>query len=316
MKSVTQRTYRCDATLSLSCSLSAQVCLLKLTEARAANCLLQATLRSTLRDMPTIEKHASGEFCWIELATTDQAAAHGFYSKLFGWSPRTMPIGPDEVYTIFDLEGRAAAAAYTLRPEERSHGVPPHWNLYVAVQSADATAARAKELGGTVLAGAFDVFDAGRMAVLQDPTGAAFCVWQANKNQGTGITGVPGTLCWADLSTPDQARAGQFYSSLFGWQIMKEDEDPAHNYWHIKNGEEFIGGIPPASHRQPGTPAHWLAYFTVADCDATASEAKKLGANLYMAPTDFENVGRISVIADPQGATFAIFKAAANSASA
>src|SRR4030095_14969639 len=96
--------------------------------------------------------------------------------------------------------------------------------------------------------------------------------------------------------------------------IMKEDEDPAHNYWHIKNGEEFIGGIPPASHHRPGTPAHWLAYFSVSDCDATASEAKELGAKLYMPPTDFEDVGRISVLADSEGATFAIFRAAAHRA--
>jgi len=276
--------------------------------------------------MPNIEKHSPGEFCWVELATTDQAAAQAFYSKIFGWSPRTMPIGPNEDYTIFDLLGagstgsqqsdlRPAAACYTLRPDQRSHGVPPHWDLYVAVQNADETAARAKQLGGSVLAEPFDVFDAGRMAVLQDPTGAVFCVWQANKHIGIAITGTPGTLCWADLNTPDQARAGQFYADLFGWQIMKEDEDPAHNYWHIKNGEEFIGGIPPASHHQPGVPAHWLAYFTVSDCDTTAAAAKNLGAKLYMPPTDFEDVGRISVIADPQGATFAIFKAAARGAS-
>jgi predicted enzyme related to lactoylglutathione lyase len=277
--------------------------------------------------MPNIEKHAPGNFCWIELATTDQTAAQAFYSKIFGWSANNMPIGPNEVYTIFELpaagstlsppsERRAAAAGYTMRPEERAQGIPPHWNLYIAVQNADAAAARARELGATVLAPPFDVFDAGRMAVLQDPTGAAFCVWQANKNAGIGIAGAHGTLCWADLSTPDPARAGQFYSGLFGWHIMKEDEDPAHNYWHIKNGEEFIGGIPPASHRQPGTPAHWLAYFTVSDCDATAAEAKNLGARLYMPPTNFEDVGRISVMADPQGAAFAIFKAAARGAAA
>jgi uncharacterized protein len=266
--------------------------------------------------MPHIQKHAPGSFCWVELATTDQPAAEAFYEKIFGWSANNIPIGPDGVYTIFQLEGRDAAAACTLRPDELQRGVPPHWNLYIAVESVDASAARAADLGGTVLAPAFDVGDAGRMAILQDPTGAVFAVWQPNRNPGTGITGLHGTLCWADLSTPDQARAGDFYTGLFGWHIMKEDEDPAHNYWHIKNGEEFIGGIPPASHHQPGAPAHWLAYFTVSDCDATASEAKELGARLYMPPTDFENVGRISIMADPQGATFATFKAASRPASA
>ena len=266
--------------------------------------------------MTNIEKHAPGNFCWIELATTDQTAAINFYSKIFGWSANNMPIGPNDVYTIFELEGRAAGAACTLRPDQLSHGVPPHWNLYIAVQNADATAARATELSGTVLAPPFDVFDSGRMAVLQDPTGASFCVWQPDKHPGIRISSVDGTLCWADLNTPDRDRAGEFYSKLFGWQMMKEDEDPAHNYWHIKNGEEFIGGIPPASYLQPGAPAHWLAYFLVSDCDATAAAAKNLGATVYMPPTDFENVGRISVIADPQGAAFALFKAAASRATA
>jgi uncharacterized protein len=266
--------------------------------------------------MPSLDRHTPGDFCWIELATTDQNAAAGFYAKIFGWSVLNNPIGQNEFYTIFRLEGRDAAAGYTLRSDQLDRGVPPHWNLYITVENADATAARASELGGTVLAGPFDVFDLGRSAVVQDPTGATFCIWQPNKSPGTGITGSPGTLCWADLNTPDRARASEFYSALFGWHIMKEDEKPEHNYWHIKNGEEFIGGIPPAEHLQPGAPAHWLAYFTVSDCDKTADEAKQLGAKLYMPPTDFENVGRISVMADPQGATFAIFKAAARPASA
>ena len=263
-----------------------------------------------------IEKHAPGAFCWIELATTNQAAAKDFYAKIFGWTSQDFPMGPNEVYTIFQVEGRDAAAGCTLRADQLSYGVPPHWNLYVAVENADASAARATQLGGTVLAPPFDVFDSGRMAVVQDPTGASICLWQPNKHPGTGISGAQGTLCWADLNTLDRHRAGEFYSGLFGWQMMKEDEVPEHNYWHIKNRDEFIGGLPPAAYLQPGAPAHWLAYFQVSDCDATASEAKNLGATLYMPPTDFEEVGRISVMADPQGAAFAIFKAAAQSAAA
>ena len=266
--------------------------------------------------MTNIEKHVPGEFCWIELATADQAAARDFYGQIFGWTFKDTPIGPNDFYTIFQLQGRDAAAACILRPEQTSRGIPSHWNLYIAVESADATAAQATRLGGTVLAPPFDVFDAGRMAVIQDPTGATFSLWQAKKNPGIGITGLDGTLCWADLNTPDRARAGQFYSDLFGWQITKEDEDSAHNYWHIKNGEEFIGGIPPCEHQPAGVLAHWLAYFFVSDCDATSAKAKELGAKLYMPPTDFEDVGRISVIGDPQGATFAIFKAAARRAGA
>ncbi len=258
--------------------------------------------------MPNIDKHQPGSFCWIELATTDQPAAKKFYSGLFGWEINDMPMGPTEVYTIFRLDGRDAAAGCTLRPEQK--GVPPHWMIYIAVDNADAAAARAAKAGGKVCAPAFDVMDAGRMAVISDPTGATFCVWQAKRNTGLGIAGVDGTLCWADLSTPDPDRARKFYADMFGWEMTDDtDDDPPSGYVHIQNGEEFIGGVQSLQHRQPGTPAHWLPYFVASDCDATATKARQLGAKFYVEPMTLENVGRFGILADPQGAVFAIFQA-------
>jgi hypothetical protein len=259
--------------------------------------------------MPHIEKHAPGSFCWIELATSDQNAAKDFYGSLFGWAANDMPMGPNDFYTIFRLEGYDAAAAYTLRPEQRSQGMPPHWMLYVAVESADAAAPRAAELGGTVIVAPFDVFDAGRMAVVRDPAGACFCVWQAKKNIGVGIAGADGTFCWADLSTPDRAGAGKFYSGLFGWSLtLGEGKTDPSGYLHIKNGEEYIGGVLPDSHRNPNAPPHWLPYFRVADCDGSVDRAKQLGANLCLPPMTIENQLRFAVLTDPQGAVFAVIQ--------
>ena len=257
--------------------------------------------------MPNIEKHTPGSFCWIELATTDQNAAKNFYGKLFGWEANDMPMGPNDLYTIFKLNGRDAAAAYTLRPEQKSAGVPPHWMLYVAVESADEAAKRATTLGGKVLMAPFDVFDIGRMAVIQDPTGAMFSVWQAKRHSGIGVTGEKGTLVWADLSTPDPEAARRFYSQLFGWKLEKGENDSS-GYLHIKNGDQFIGGIPPVQYRNPNAPPHWLAYFEIANCDSTTATAKQLGAKAYVDPMTMENVGRWSVLADPQGAVFAAFQ--------
>jgi len=259
--------------------------------------------------MAHIDRHPPGNFCWIELATSDQNAAKRFYGALFGWTPQDSPMGPDEYYTIFKLEGRDAAAGYTLRADQKAQGVPPNWMTYIAVENADASAAKAKQLGGTVVMPPFDVMEHGRMAVVQDPTGAYFCIWQPKQNQGIGVGRMPNTFCWADLSTPDPAKAGEFYKGLFGWHLMKDEKDPS-GYLHIQNGEPFIGGIPPAKHRQPGVPPHWLPYIEVADVDATAKKAKEMGANLYLEPMSMENVGRLAVIADPQGAVFAIFKSA------
>jgi predicted enzyme related to lactoylglutathione lyase len=255
--------------------------------------------------MPNIDRYPSGAFVWVELGTTDQAAAKNFYAVLFGWQAHDMPMGPTEYYTIFRLEGRDAAAAYTLSPA-RSGGAPPHWMLYISVASADDAAARAAQAGGKVLAGPFDVMDAGRMAVVQDPTGAVFSMWEPKANQGLGIAGVDGTLCWADLMTTDAARARQFYADLFGWEIAAAPKDPS-GYLHIKNGEAFIGGIPPVG-PQAGVPSHWLLYFLASDCDGASAKAKSLGANIYYGPTTMEGVGRWAVVADPQGAAFAIFQ--------
>ena len=188
--------------------------------------------------------------------------------------------------------------------DEVAQGIPPHWNLYISVESADAAAARATELGGVVLFGPFDVYSYGRMAVIADPTGAVFHVWEPKTHPGVGIMSQPGSFCWADLSTPDTARASEFYAKLFGYTMM-----PGHDgYVHIQNGAEFIGGVPPGHHRNPNAPPHWLVYIQVADCAASTALAKELGASVYMGPMEMANVGTFTVLADPQGAAFALFE--------
>ena len=258
--------------------------------------------------MTNIDKHKPGSFCWIELATTDQNAAKSFYGSLFGWTFEDAPMGPGGVYTMFKLNERYVGAAYTLRDDQRAQGVSPHWMLYVSVANADDALARATKAGGSaVMPNAFDVGDSGRMAILQDPTGAFFCVWQPNKSPGIALAGVDGTLCWADLNTNDPERAKKFYGDLFGWKIEADSHDTS-GYLHIKNGEDFIGGIPPVRPNNPRTPAHWMAYIQTSNCDAIAAKAKQLGAKFYLEPMTMENVGRFAIVADPQGAAFAIFQ--------
>ncbi len=259
--------------------------------------------------MANVDKNPIGSFCWFELATTDQAAAKNFYTSLFGWSVNDSPMGPDDFYSMLTLSGRDIGAAYTMRKEQRAQGVPPHWMVYIAVTSADDAVSKAAQLGGTVLAPAFDVMDVGRMAVIQDPTGAIFSAWQAKSRPSTTIIGVDNSFCWADLSTPDPEKAGKFYSGLFGWGLMNDPKDPS-GYIHIKNGEDFIGGIPPATHRNPNAPPHWLVYVQVADVEAAAAKTGQLGGKVLMPPRNMENVGTWSIIADPQGAVLALFKSA------
>jgi uncharacterized protein len=258
--------------------------------------------------MPNIDHHAPGSFSWIELATPDQTAAKSFYSSLFGWEVFDVPMGPDQVYTLFQFGGRDVAAGYQLQADQLARGVPPHWIIYIAVTSADETAAKVAGIGGTVLAPPFDVMEHGRMAIIQDPTGATFSIWQPKAHVGIQVTGVDGTLCWTDLNSPDRDKAVPFYAGLFEWQFLPGKDGDMNGYLHIKNGEEFIGGATPSKFLPPGAPPHWLAYFLVSDCDASAEKAKSLGANVWVAPSDIEGAGRFSVLSDPQGAAFALFQ--------
>jgi hypothetical protein len=177
------------------------------------------------------------------------------------------------------------------------------------VQSADATAPKITAAGGTVVAPPFDVMDQGRMLVAADPTGAMFAAWEARKSAGTGIVHQNGTVVWADLNTPDPARASAFYRDVFGWQITGgKDKGPAgpNDYGHIMAGEEFIGGIPPAEHFHAGTPPHWLIYFAVPDCEGAVAETIGDHGRVLMPTMTMEGVRKFAVLADPQGAAFAV----------
>lgn len=258
--------------------------------------------------MAELSTIAPGSFAWVELSTTDQRAGVAFYRSMFGWDLSEMPMGPGETYSTFRMRGKDVAAAYTMRAEERQMGAPPHWNLYVAVQDADATARRAQELGAKVLAPPFDVMDVGRMAVLQDPTGAVFSVWQPKAHTGLGIVGEPGALCWSELTTRDTKAAEKFYTALFGW-TPKHSPAGAHmeyTEFHV-DGQPGIGMMATPPQVPANVPSYWMPYFQVADCDAATEKARSLGASVVVGPQPIPDMGRFTVFRDPQGAIFAVF---------
>lgn len=257
--------------------------------------------------MATVTQHAPGTFCWPELATTDQQGAKTFYTTLFGWEFSDSDMGGGESYTMLKLAGRDVGALYSMREEQRGQGIPPHWNSYVAVESADQAAAKAKALGGQVLMEPFDVFDAGRMAIVKDPTGAVFCVWQAKAHIGAGVLNELGALCWTELMTTDTGKAGTFYTGLFDWKAEAMPMAPM-TYTIFKSGTAQAGGMMAITPEMGPVPPHWMVYFAVADCDAAVAKAKGLGAKVAVPPTDAPNVGRFAVLRDPQGAHFSVIR--------
>lgn len=247
--------------------------------------------------------YAPGTFCWTDLATTDQPAAKAFYGELFGWEAEDMPVEQDVFYSMQRVDGLSVAAIAPMPQQQRDAGAPPAWQSYVSVQDADASAERAKELGGAVHAAPFDVMEAGRMAIIQDPQGAYFMVWQPNQQFGAALVNAPGAIVWNELATSDLDGASAFYSGLFGWRTAQFEMSPM-PYLSIKNGDANNGGIRELA--PPGTPPHWLVYFGVEDIDASLAKLEALGGTTIVGAQDIQ-IAKIAVVQDPQGAVFALY---------
>ncbi len=250
--------------------------------------------------------HTPGTFCWVDLATSDSAGAKEFYGELFGWETVDKPTEAGGVYTMFELGGKDVCGAFELDETMRSHGVPPHWQSYVSVASADVSAARAKELGGSVLMDPFDVMEAGRMAAIRDPLGAVFSIWEARERCGAQLVNQPSCLCWNELRTTDTAAAQEFYHGPFGWTTRADSGSP--QYFEFEHDGRAAGGMIAIQPEWGSVPPNWAVYFSVADFDASFETAKRLGASAFMPPIDVEEVGRFAMVGDPQGAFFSMIQ--------
>jgi uncharacterized protein len=248
-------------------------------------------------------QYIPGTFSWVDLTTTDQEGAKAFYSALLGWTADDYPVGDGVYYSMQQIDGKSVAAISAQPEQQREAGVPPLWNSYITVESADDAATTAGELGATVHAPPFDVMDVGRMAVIQDPQGAFFMVWQAKTTIGAELVNVPGALCWNELYTSDLDAAKGFYGGLFGWEWEPFEQSPE-PYFVVMNRGHSNGGATGLA--EPGMPPNWLVYFAVEDIDAGVTKLAELGGETMMGPMDIGGP-KIAIAKDPQGAVFALY---------
>jgi uncharacterized protein len=258
--------------------------------------------------------------CWVDTSQPDPEAAVAFYRGLFGWNfEDAIPGGK---YFIARLRGGDVAAVGS---QPQGGTAPAVWNTYVWVESADDAASRVEDAGGSVVIGPFDVMGLCRMAVFTDPQGAAFRVWQAKEHKGARIVNEPGSLNFNGLNTRDAEGARSFYGWLFGWETLALGGGAM--AWTLPGYGDFVqqsdpelrermagAGVPegfgdviatlhPIADDQLDVPPHWSVTFAVDDADATAERAAELGAQVVVPPFDAPFV-RMTVITDPQGATF------------
>lgn len=257
--------------------------------------------------MPVRTSYVQGTPNWVDLQTTDTGAAKAFYASLFGWTYDDQPM-PDSAaaYSMAKLGDEQVAAIAPQSPDLAAAGAPPMWNTYLAVDSVDDAATKVEAAGGQVAMAPFDVMDAGRMAFVLDPSGAAVALWQANTHIGASLVNEPGTVTWNELITTDPSVTA-FYEQVVGLTTAAMDDTGIGGYTLFQAGGQPVGGT--TAPQMPGVPNHWHVYFAVADADASAAKVTGLGGSVLTEPFDTP-AGRMAVVRDPQGATFSIIQPA------
>jgi uncharacterized protein len=298
--------------------------------------------------MPERDGYIPGVPCWVDTSQPDPEAAVEFYGGLFGWEfEDVMPSSSEGKYfiarneatssSIFDISGdRRSGEVAAVRSIPEAAPPTATWNTYFWVDSADEAASKVRDAGGGVVMESFDFIDACRMAVFTDPEGAAFCVWEAKEHKGARLVNDPGSLVFNGLNTRDVEGAKSFYGSVFGWQTgpigggaegwtlpgygdwLEREHHPDLRKQMAAAGapegfEDIVSSIIPIADDQPDTPAHWSVTFAVDDADATAAKATELGGKVIVPPFDAPwstaaYTIRITVVGDPQGATFSASK--------
>lgn len=273
------------------------------------------------------DRYLPGVPCWVDTTQTDPDAAAEFYGGLFGWELEdVMPAGAPGRYYIAKLEGLDVAGIGS-PPDEAP--IAPAWTTYIAIDDADTAAKAVTKAHGSVLTEPIDASDAGRMAVVADPAGAVFCLWQAGRRIGAQLVNAPGSVNFNDLSTPDVDGARAFYGAVFGWDVLTIPMgDDAGMMWTLSGYGADLDRLEPgtlARQQEMGAPAgfedvvaslspidataearaRWDVTFAVDDCDAVAARAAQLGGEVRVEPTDAGPV-RTAQIADPAGATMTI----------
>jgi uncharacterized protein len=249
-----------------------------------------------------------GRFVWHDLMTADPEAAKQFYTAVADWGTQKWD-GGDPNYTMWTSGQTPIGGLMPLDPQMKQAGVPPHWIAYVSVPNVDATAARAKELGGQVVAEPTDIPTVGRYAVIADPQGATIAIFTPVPGGQEGSDGEPsvGDFSWHELTALDYQKAFAFYSELFGWETTSSmDMGPELGVYHMygRNGVP-LGGMYNKPADMP-VPPNWLPYIRVRDINKAAKVVADRGGQILNGPMEVPGGDWILQGMDPQGGMFAL----------
>jgi predicted enzyme related to lactoylglutathione lyase len=268
---------------------------------RATVSASKKTRRATMATIPT------GRFVWFEYVSKDDKKAQAFFGELFHWKTKDMPMPNGSKYTQIMLGNEQIGGYLPSPPGGPDHA---HWLAHLQVTNAAEAANKVKSLGGRIAKEPTKMGDFGTMAVVIDPFGAPFALWQPAQPEGTGdYKGTEGSFVWNELYAPDVDKAVSFYKQIGGFEVeqMKSNGGPGPSRYDIlKSDGKGRAGIM----KMEGVPPMWMPYVKVANTDQIVDKAKRLGATSKHPAETIPNVGRLAVVADPLGALIGILQPA------
>ncbi|MCA9539756.1 MAG: VOC family protein [Myxococcales bacterium] len=255
---------------------------------------------------------SANHFVWYDLTTTDPDAAIAFYTEVIGWKTSDAHQGD---YTMYGNSETTLGGFSQLPKEAAAHGVPPHWMVYVASDHLETTISKATGLGASVQVPPTVIPDAGRFAVLRDPQGATFALYESTKAYELDPPKTQlGRFSWHEMYADDPETAFKFYSDLFGWAEAGRMPLPGLGDYVMFKGDFELhrGGFAAKPPPMAKAPSNWLFYITVADLDATLDVVKRLGGDVWNGPMEVPGGDVVAMCHDPQGAAFALHMTPAN----
>lgn len=253
----------------------------------------------------------TGTTTWLDLSAQDLSAVTPFYTGLFGWELEDLGEEFHHYHLVRNggkLVGGAMSVAGMTCPEGTP--LPSEWGVYLTVDDVDARVEKAVAAGGGVMVGADDIGDSGRMAVVLDAVGAPIGLWQPRDLEGYEFTGAPGSPVWFELMTHRFEDASAFYTEVVDAQLVpmgEEMDGDGGGFRYVTNGgpESATWGLCDAAGMMPEEAMGWRVYFGVESTESALARVRELGGSVLDGPID-SPFGRITTIADPEGASFQI----------
>ncbi|MFH0518643.1 VOC family protein [Streptomyces sp. M41] len=247
-----------------------------------------------------------GSPCWVDVGLPDAEAGKHFYGELLDWTFEDT--GPETGHYTLALSDGQPVAAIVPETSGRPSAV---WTVYLAVPDVGAAAERVRAAGGRVTVQPTALGELGKLAVVRDPCGVAFGLWEGGELPGFGKRDAPSSFTWSELHTRDSSVVDSFYKGVFGYDAQPTIGPTGsfdYEAWYARGSEDgaSIGRLQMPADAPAGLPTQFLVYFSVESCDAAERTIRdRLGGRIHFVAHDGP-LGRTLKVADGQGAAFAL----------